>query len=177
MMPGKLEDVKSGMRRYYLGVIDKLLICGAAALLSTGCVSPGLGPALNGAAVAGIDSALATAVAARQMPGAVFHLEREGRVHQSAQGRLRFDDDAPVAMDTVYDVASLTKVLATAPSVLLLVEEGKVALDAPLETYFPAQDPPCGWRGITVRQLLTHTSGLPSGLPGQPPWSGPDAAL
>ncbi len=63
----------------------------------------------------------------------------------------------PMAADTVFDLASLTKVLATAPSVLLLAERGVVELDGPAAHWLPALDP-----RITVRQLLTHTSGLPA---------------
>jgi CubicO group peptidase (beta-lactamase class C family) len=75
----------------------------------------------------------------------------------------------------VFDAASLTKILSTAPSVLLLAEAGKLDLDAPLVRYFPE----CGSEGkagITVRHLLTHSSGLPAGLPAKPAWEGQAAA-
>ena len=59
------------------------------------------------------------------MPGAALHLERGGSVHQKAFGRLSFDDGAAaVTTSTVFDAASLTKVVTTAPSVMLLVEDG-----------------------------------------------------
>ena len=142
------------------------------AALGAGCAVP----PLDAARLPDIDAAIARALAARSMPGAVFHLERGGAVHASAQGRFSYEAGAaPVRADTVYDAASLTKVLATAPAVLLLVEEGKLALDATLGSYFSdcAAGPSAA---ITVRQLLTHTSGLPSGLPSTPAWQGQDAA-
>jgi len=73
-------------------------------------------------------------------------------------------------------VASLTKVLVTAPAILLLHEAGQIDLEAPLLRYLPE----CAGGGkdsITVRQLLTHTSGLLAGLPASPAWEGREAAL
>jgi CubicO group peptidase (beta-lactamase class C family) len=63
----------------------------------------------------------------------------------------------PMALDTVFDVASLTKVLVTLPAILLLVQGGTFALDESATTFLPALDP-----RITVRQLLCHTAGLPA---------------
>ncbi len=65
---------------------------------------------------------------------------------------------------TLYDLASLTKVIATTPALMLLVERGRVRLDAPVATYLPElQGTPTA--GVTVRQLLTHTSGLRADIP------------
>jgi CubicO group peptidase (beta-lactamase class C family) len=64
----------------------------------------------------------------------------------------------------LYDLASLTKVIATTTSLMLLVERGHVRLDAPVATYVPEFSAP-GTAGITVRQLLTHTSGLRADIP------------
>jgi CubicO group peptidase (beta-lactamase class C family) len=126
--------------------------------------------------LAAIDRAVNAAVAARKLPGAVFRLEREGAVYERGYGKTSYEADAvPVTPDTVFDAASLTKVLATAPSVLMLAEEGRIELDAPLVRYFPE----CAGGGkdaITVRHLLSHTSGLASGLPAKPDWRGDDSA-
>lgn len=67
--------------------------------------------------------------------------------------------------DALFDVASLTKVLATAPSVMILIERGLIELDSPVAAYLPdfAQQ---GKEAITVRHLMTHTSGLRAGLVG-----------
>ncbi|MBQ5948245.1 serine hydrolase [Massilia sp. ST3] len=126
--------------------------------------------------LAAIDRAVNEAVAARKLPGAVFHLERDGAVYERAYGKTSYEADAvPVTPDTIFDAASLTKVIATAPSVLMLAEEGRIDLDAPLIHTFPE----CAGGGkdtITVRHLLTHTSGLASGLPAKPDWRGDDHA-
>ncbi|WP_051933233.1 serine hydrolase [Massilia sp. BSC265] len=131
---------------------------------------------LDAARLAEIDRAIQGSIAARRLPGAVFHLERDGAVYEKAYGRTTYEEGAtPVTPDTVFDAASLSKVLSTAPSVLLLAEEGKLDLEAPLVRYFPE----CangGKETITVRQLLTHSSGLPAGLPAKPAWEGKDAA-
>lgn len=123
-----------------------------------------------------IDAAFTEAIAARRLPGAVFHLERAGAVHERAYGRLSYETGAPpVTTDTVFDAASLSKVLATAPAILLLHEDGKLDLDAKLVDYFPD----CaggGKEAITIRHLLTHTSGLAAGLPAKPAWRGDEAA-
>ena len=74
--------------------------------------------------------------------------------------------------DTIFDVASLSKPLATAPAVLQLYEQDKIALDAPVQTYFPdfnrGNDPLRAQ--VTVRMLLTHTSGIGGDLSHEGPW-------
>ncbi|MDB5961689.1 MAG: hypothetical protein JWP59_2983 [Massilia sp.] len=152
---------------------------GAAILLGACAAAPikPAGFAFDGAALGAIDSAIGAAVERRGMPGAQFHLEKDGAVFERAYGALGYEAGAPaVTLSTVFDVASLTKVLATAPSVLLLVEQGKLDLEAPLYRYVPA----CGGRGrdgLTLRHLLTHSSGFPAGLPARPAWQGRAAAL
>ena len=115
-------------------------------MLAAGCAAPErrtergeAQPAqLDAARFPQIDAAIEEAVAARQLPGAVFHLERKGDRYERAYGRLSYAPGAAaVGTRTVYDAASLTKVLATAPSVLLLAEQGRIDLDARLAQYFP----------------------------------------
>ena len=149
------------------------------ALLLAGCAHlPGRGPGmhLDPERLAELDRAIAAAIAGGSLPGAVFHLERAGAVYEKAFGAHTYDPGATaVTPDTVFDAASLSKVLATAPAVLLLAEEGKLDLEAPLVRYFPE----CGTQGkdaITVRHLLTHSSGLPAGLAAKPAWQGDEAA-
>lgn len=149
----------------------------AAAIVLTACAAPAHRSAFDGAAVAAIDSAIEATIARHGMPGAQFYLASADKVFERAYGALDYAEvAAPVTASTLYDVASLTKVLATAPSVLLLVEAGKLDLDAPLARYVPG----CAGRGrdaLTLRHLLTHSSGFPAGLPAVPPWQGRDAAL
>lgn len=132
-----------------------------------------------------IDTAIASFIAQQQMPGAVFWLERQGNSgdesYQKAYGKFSYEADAAsITLNTIFDAASLTKVIATAPAVMLLIEQGKVTLDAPLIQFFPE----CGGGGkeaITIRHLLTHTSGLPAGIPATladgSVWQGQAAAL
>jgi CubicO group peptidase (beta-lactamase class C family) len=127
-------------------------------------------------ALQGIETAIERVIAERQMPGAVFHLEQRDAIYRRAFGRQTFTPDAPtIDLDTIYDVASLTKVMVTAPLVLLLVEAGRVELDSPFVRYLPE----CAGGGrdvISVRHLLTHSSGFPAGLPLEQPWQGNTAA-
>jgi len=143
-----------------------------AALLLTGCAHD----RLDNPAIPQVDAAMQDAIGAHKLPGAVIHIEHDGAVFERAYGRLGYEADArPVETSTVYDAASLSKVLSTAPSVLKLAEEGKIDLDAKLTAYFPE----CangGKEAITIRHLLTHSSGLPAGLPARPAWHGDAAA-
>lgn len=80
-------------------------------------------------------------------------------VFHKAYGLRTKDPDAPMAIDTVFDLASLTKALAAAPSILLLVEQKKLSLGAPVAHYLPVFGSK-GKEAVTVEQLLLHTSGL-----------------
>lgn len=127
--------------------------------------------------LAALDLAISTAISNRAAPGAVLWLERYGASYHRAFGsRAILPDSETMTEDTIFDVASLTKVLATAPAVMLLVERGRIGLDEPAKKYLP------GFTGdsrdaVTVRDLLTHTSGLRSGLGLFPGWSGYDEAI
>jgi CubicO group peptidase (beta-lactamase class C family) len=148
----------------------------SAAVLLAACASPPRSTQLDAARFPEIDAAVEQAVAAHRLPGAVVHLERGGEAYERAYGKLSYEPEArAVDTATVFDAASLSKVLATAPSVLKLAEEGRIDLDAKLVSYFPE----CAGGGkdaITIRHLLTHSSGLPSGLPARPAWHGDAAA-
>ncbi len=80
-----------------------------------------------------------------------------------------------MTLDTIFDMASLTKVIATTTAVMQLVEQGKVRMNDPVAKYLPefAQN---GKEDITVRQLLTHYSGLEPDLDLKAPWEGKDTA-
>ncbi len=127
--------------------------------------------------LAEIDRTIETAIADRRLPGGVFHLEHAGAVYEKAYGnRSLVPAVEAMTADTIFDAASLTKIVATTPSVWLLIERGQVDLDAPVSRYIPEFRG--GWRDeITVRHLLTHTSGLRPDLDLSPPWSGYDTAM
>ncbi len=125
-----------------------------------------------------IDEVIATAIEGGEIPGAVLWLESKGEVVQKAYGnRMVWPGEEPMTMGTVFDVASLTKVLATTPAILLLAEEGLLDLDTPVSKHIPefleggvrekAKDEEvtaAHREGITVRHLLTHQSGLPPSI-------------
>jgi CubicO group peptidase (beta-lactamase class C family) len=117
-----------------------------------------------------IDQVIEEAIRARVFPGAVVLVTREGSVHkQAAYGHAvlyqnvkeQRPDPLPTTTATIYDLASLTKVVATTTAIMQLVEAGRVDLDAPAWTYLPGFGR-TGKRAVTVRHLLTHTSGLPA---------------
>lgn len=113
-----------------------------------------------------LDQAIEETIAAGKCPGAALWIEHDGLIYQRAYGQRAVEPAAEaMTMDTVFDVASLTKVVATTPAVLLLVERGQVQLDAPVRRFLPEFDGE-GRGSITVRHLLTHTSGLRVGISG-----------
>jgi CubicO group peptidase (beta-lactamase class C family) len=134
-------------------------------------------PAFAPAALAAMDAAIDASILAGRAPGGVLWLGRSGIDHVRAHG-LRAVEPAAEATtpDTVYDAASLTKVVVTATAVLQQVERGQLILDAPVARWLPAFAAH-GKGAITVRHLLTHRSGLRPGLSLQPAWSGRAAAL
>ena len=105
---------------------------------------------------------LEQAVADGVTPGGVLLVARRGAVVlEHAAGRLTYEDDAPgVAPSTLYDLASLTKVVATTTLVMRRVEAGDLDLDATAASYLrELEESPVG--GATLRDLLAHSSGLP----------------
>src|ERR1700688_1811781 len=155
------------MRR--LGFLSAATVCSSAVL---GCggfapvAAPGPDPALaRGIATADslIESSIGTLI-----PGAVFLVARDGRVvHERAFGYAQLNDyeghrlASPPVMQTstMFDLASVTKVMATTMATMLLVDRGKIDVDAPVSRYLP------DFRGphldsITIRHLLSHSAGL-----------------
>jgi len=121
--------------------------------------------------IAQADSIVAEAVAQERVPGAVLLVAQHGRVlHERAYGYAqlyelrdgrveRLAEPRPLRTSTLFDLASVTKVMATTFAVMLLVDRGALDLDAPVGRYLPElRDPPHD--AITVRHLLTHSSGL-----------------
>ena len=128
--------------------------------------------AFHGRGLAELRTALDLAIERKAVPGAVYWCGLGSQDVHWAQGhRALVPALERMTQDTVFDAASLTKVVATLPSVMLLVERGKVNLDAPVQTYLPGFADPA----VTVKHLLTHTSGLPAGIPkdeANPDWKG-----
>ncbi len=149
-------------------------------LLVAACVAATLRAApapLQPAKLAAIDTAVAAAIAEKKIPGGVLWVERAGEVYSKTYGqRALVPAPAATTADTIYDAASLTKVLATTPAVMQLVEQGKLVLDAPVARYLPAFAAQ-GKDRVTVRHLMTHMSGLRAGIPATPAWTGVPAAI
>ncbi len=124
-----------------------------------------------------MDHAIEKAIAEKKTPGAVVWVEHGTNVYWKAYGRRALAPaEEAMTRDTIFDAASLTKILATAPAVMILCERGKIQLDEPVRTYIPE------FQGddkekITVRQLLTHTSGLPEDVSTNPKWEGAETAI
>lgn len=96
----------------------------------------------------------------KRLPGGVLWLERQGVAFHRAYGMASTQPVSAVAQgDTIYDAASLTKVVATTPAVLLLHEREKLNIEDPVCKHLP-EFTGQGREAITIRQLLTHTSGL-----------------
>jgi uncharacterized protein YbbC (DUF1343 family)/CubicO group peptidase (beta-lactamase class C family) len=128
-------------------------------------------------ALSAVDAAIEQAIQEKQVPGAVLVIGHDGTViYRKAYGLRALEPRRkPMTLDTVFDLASLTKVIATTTAVMQLVEQGKVRVNDPVAKYLPefAQN---GKDDITVRQLLIHFSGLPPDIDLKTPWEGKETA-
>ncbi len=125
-------------------------------------VSGAAGEGANSPSFAHVDSIMLQAVADSVFPGAVLLVADSGRrVHLRAYGMMGYGTYArPMPKNAIFDLASVTKVVATTTAAMLLVDRGQLDLDAPVQRYLP------GFTGenkdkVTVRHLLVHASGLP----------------
>lgn len=125
-----------------------------------------------------LDPLMEKAVADGNIPGGVLLVGHNGRVvyrHAFGSGSLEPVRE-PMTLDTIFDMASLTKCVATTTSIMKLFQEGRIRLNDPVAAYLPefAQN---GKQDITIRELLTHYSGLAPDLDLQAPWTGRDTAF
>lgn len=127
--------------------------------------------------LAAVDAVIQQAIADGNIPGAVLIVGHAGKVvYRRAYGSRALEPRREaMTLDTVFDLASLTKVVATTTAVMQLVEQGKVRLNDPVAKYLPefGQN---GKDDITLRQLLTHYSGLAPDLDLKNPWQGKETA-
>jgi uncharacterized protein YbbC (DUF1343 family)/CubicO group peptidase (beta-lactamase class C family) len=123
------------------------------------------------------DEPIESAIKAGLIPGAVLLVGHDGKiVHRKAYGeRALLPKREPMTVDTIFDAASLTKVIATTPSVMKLFEQGKIRLNDPVTKYLPEFQG--GHSDITIRNLMTHFSGLRPDLDLEPPWSGYETGI
>ena len=162
--------------RVVVVVLFAAVCCGGSAA-QNGTAQSGAATAKSGATLGGIDQLMDAAIARGAIPGGVVVVGHDGHVvYRKAFGMRSLEPDKEtMTVDTIFDLASLTKVIATTPSVMKLVQEGKVRLNDPVAMYLPdfAKN---GKKDITVRQLLTHFSGLKEDLDLQESWKGHDVA-
>lgn len=105
------------------------------------------------------------AIAKGVIPGAVILAGHRGHIiYRGAFGSRMLQPERPMRFDTIFDMASITKVVATTPSIMQLYQEGKFRLDARVTHYWPAFGHN-GKEAVTMRELLTHYSGLPPDIP------------
>jgi uncharacterized protein YbbC (DUF1343 family)/CubicO group peptidase (beta-lactamase class C family) len=151
--------------------------CGLLILAESGCATAA-GRQLSPSALEEIAPITRREIQAGRIPGAVVVIGHDGRiVYRRAFGdRALRPSPVPMTTDTIFDLASVTKAVATATAIMQLVERGGLRLDAPAATYWPAFGAH-GKRAITIRDLLTHYSGLPPDLDTSAKWSGYRAAM
>jgi uncharacterized protein YbbC (DUF1343 family)/CubicO group peptidase (beta-lactamase class C family) len=124
-----------------------------------------------------LDPIVNEAIAQRQIPGAVVIIGHDGQVvYRKAYGSRALEPRRePMTVDTVFDCASLTKVIVTTTAIMQLWEQGRFRMSDPVAKYLPefAQN---GKQDITIRQLLIHYSGLAPDLDLTKPWEGKETA-
>ncbi|MGI9107091.1 MAG: exo-beta-N-acetylmuramidase NamZ domain-containing protein [Pyrinomonadaceae bacterium] len=133
---------------------------------------------MSGERLARIDGAVAESIARRETPGAVVLAARRGRVvwRKAYGARVVEPEREAMTTDTIFDAASLTKVVATATSIMILVERGQVRLNDPLSRYLPEVKGE-GRERVTIEQLLTHRAGYAPDFDLGEQWTGYDEAV
>ena len=134
--------------------------------------------AANQERFAPVDAVVKNAILQGLTPGAVVIVGHEGKVvYRKAFGSRSLDPVIePMTVDTIFDMASLTKVMATTSAVMRLVQLGQIKLNDPVAKYIPdfAQN---GKEDVTIRQLLTHYSGLRADLDLKPECDGTSRSI
>ena len=134
-----------------------------AALFGLLVLVPALALAAESPSLDAVDEIAREAVASGEIPGVVVLVGQGDRIlYARAFGsRALVPDPRPMTLDTIFDIASLTKPLGTALAVMSLVERGSLKLEAPVGRYVREFKRPA-FEGVTIRRLLTHSAGLPS---------------
>lgn len=110
-------------------------------------------------ALAELDARIEAEMSGNNIPGVLIGVASRGRlVHVKAYGLANVELRVPVSDSTVFEIGSISKQFVAA-AVMLLAQDGRLGLDDPIHDYLA--DLPSEWLGVTVRQLLTHTSGIP----------------
>jgi uncharacterized protein YbbC (DUF1343 family)/CubicO group peptidase (beta-lactamase class C family) len=130
--------------------------------------------AFNGAP---IDAQIEQAIRSELIPGAVLVIGHQGRIvyHRAYGSRSIVPNREPMTEDTIFDAASLTKVVATTSAMMKLFEEGRVRINDRVTAYLPEFEG--GKSQVTIRDLMTHFSGLRPDLDLEPAWSGYETGI
>ncbi|MEP6663560.1 MAG: serine hydrolase domain-containing protein, partial [Verrucomicrobiota bacterium] len=124
-----------------------------------------------------MDAQINAAIAEKKLPGAVIWVEHNGDIYHKAFGDRAIEPKfEEMTRDTIFDAASLTKVVAGTPAIMLLIERGRVKLEEKVSTYLP-EFKGDGKEEITVKQLMTHVSGLQPDISTKEKWSGNETAI
>jgi len=125
-----------------------------------------------------MDRVIEAEIANKKLPGAVVLVGRKGRIvwRKTYGARAVEPVREPMTADTIFDLASLTKVVATATSIMILVERGKLRLSDPVSLHIPELKGE-GRERITIEQLLTHVSGYAPDFDLRERWTGHDEAI
>ena len=151
------------LRIFLVGLICQVAVACAAPATPAAAAPPTTSPSQAAEAIGAI---VRDEIANGKVPGAVVVLGIGDRivVRQAYGNRSVMPSVQPATLDTIYDAASLTKVMATSVAIMQLVERGQIDLDRPAAAYWPAFAAN-GKADITVRQLMTHYASLPAGIP------------
>lgn len=165
------------MRRYFLSPIVVALLLAQSVLAQL----PAALPATQGTSaerLAQMDAVINASIDKKELPGAVVLVGRHGRtVWRKAYGARAVEPQRePMTLDTIFDLASLTKVVATTTSIMILIEQGKVRLSDPVVQFIPEMKGE-GRDAITVEQLMTHVSGFAPDFDLRDRWTGYNEAI
>jgi uncharacterized protein YbbC (DUF1343 family)/CubicO group peptidase (beta-lactamase class C family) len=140
--------------------------------------SPPVAVGMSAERLARMDQVIQASIEKKELPGAVVLVVRHGRVAWRKAYGSRAVEPQREAMtaDTIFDLASLTKIVATATSIMILIEEGKVRLSDPVIQFIPEMKGG-GRDAITIEQLLTHTAGFAPDFDLRERWTGYDEAI
>src|SRR5579863_7703910 len=167
-----MNSPRSPLRRCFPGFVSvAFLFCTLPAVTVARKAAPSGGLSV-------IDPIVQEAIRDGQIPGAVVLVGHDGQViYRKAFGeRLLEPRREAMTVDTIFDLASLTKVVATTTAVMQLVERGQVRVNEPVAKYLFFFKQKTTY-DITVRELLTHFSGLPEDLDLTQPWQGKETAF
>src|SRR5256885_4619406 len=128
--------------------------------------------------LARMDAVIAASIEKKELPGAVVLVARHGKiVWRKAYGARAVEPQREaMTLDTIFDLASLTKVVATTTSIMILVEQGRVRLADPVVQFIPEMKGE-GRDTITIEQLMTHVSGFAPDFDLRERWTGYDEAI